>query len=726
MSLRLRTINPLPWLVAITFATALSGAAQESGNLDKRDLQIQKMPATPPLSHLPSIPRGYAVVIGVAKYEKLAPEDDLSFPETDADAIRQVLISKQGGAFPDANVRLLVGRDATLQNMREALEEWLPSHVQEQDRALVYFAGHGFVKGGRGYLAPWDVDPASPETTAYPMDLVGKDLESVKAKWKVLLVDACHSGKIVGESTDEAVNAQLAQLPSGFLNLTATGARESSYEDPRLGFGVFSYFVKKGLEGNADASPCDGVITAEELVDYVRREVSSYVRRYGKSQTPTDHERDYDNNMILGVNPRCVDTAQPPPAPLGSLIIEANMDGVEVFLDDADLGSVTKDKPLREPGLATGIHHVKGVKSGYEPVTKEVMVIPGQEQTVTLRIQYRREAKPAAMRLVDRGEALLFGKNSSLNPVAIYFHSSGQQKVSDLERARDLFREALREDPRYAKATFDLALTCQQLSDYDCALKGFQETLRTEPTYVEARLAYAGALIEEGDADEAIRQLREVISADPSNAWAHSQLSLACLNAVPVPDWPCVMQAADKSIALDSGSYEPYLWKADALRRVAASENDALKKSETYRIAADNYRTVLRMTNFKTPVPAKLAFYLGLPMGHRSHADRQVSYANDRQSALMGLCDSEDKLGNYLRALNYCSRAVEYDPKEPLSYWLLGNLYRDMFNSSPRRDYLLSARANYCKMIEINPDLEQSPHAETYVHKIDELLLRMK
>ena len=174
------------------------------------------------------------------------------------------------------------------------------------------------------------------------------------------------------------------------------------------------------------------MITAEELVDYVRREVSSYVKRYGKSQTPTDHDRDYDNNMVLGVNPGCVDTAQPSAAPLGSLIIEANMDGVEVFLDGTDLGPVTKDKPLRQPGLATGIHSVKGVKTGYEPVTKEIMVIPGQEQTVTLRIQYRREAKPTAMHLVDRGEALLFKKNSSFNPVAIYVHTSGQQNASDL------------------------------------------------------------------------------------------------------------------------------------------------------------------------------------------------------------------------------------------------------------------------------------------------------
>lgn len=720
MSLRLRTTN---WLTVASLAATLATAAQQPSNLGKRDLDIQALPAATVQKNMDSVPRGYAVVIGVAKYEKLDAEDNLSFPESDAENIREALISKQGGAFPDANVKLLVGRNATLQNIRQALEEWLPSQVQEQDRAVVYFAGHGFVKGGKGYLAPWDVDPASPDTTGYPMEMVGKDLQHLKAKWKVLLVDACHSGKIVGGSTDEAVNSELGQLPSGFLNLSATGARESSYEDPRLGYGVFSYFVKKGLEGNADTAPCDGVITAEELVDYVRREVSSYVKQYGKSQTPTDHDRDYDNNMVLAVNPRCIQTAQAAPAPLGSLTIEANMDGVEVYLDGNDLGPVTKDKPLRQPGLATGIHTVKGVKTGYEPVTKEVMVIPGQEQTVTLRIQFRRETKPAAMNLVNRGEALLFKKNSSFNPLAIYGHASGEQSSSDLKSARDLFSQALKEDPKFAQAAFDLALACQQLSDSECAQKEFQEALQLEPTDVEARLAYAGSLLDQGDADEAIRQLREVVRLDPNSAWAYSQLSLACLNNF---DWPCAIQSADQSVSIDSSDYEPLLWKADALRREAAAEKDPARKSDEYRNAADNYRSALRMTNYESPAPLKIAFFLGIPGARRAHADRQISYSSHRQFALLGLCESEDKLANYLQARDYCSRAIQYDPKEPMSYFLLGNVYRDMFNVTPQREYLLAARANYSKMIEINPDLDVSSHAQNYVRQIDQILPQMK
>lgn len=724
MSLRSRTINCACWLIVVSSVSIVTIAApQQPTNLGKRDLEIQQLPVATVEKNVNSVPRGYAVVIGVAKYEKLDPADNLSFPESDAENIREVLISKQGGAFPDSNVKLLVGRNATLQNIRQALEEWLPSQVQEQDRAVVYFAGHGFVKDGKGYLAPWDVDPDSPDTTGYPMDMVGKDLQHLKAKWKVLLVDACHSGKIVGGSTNEAVNTELSQLPSGFLNLTATGARQSSYEDPRLGYGVFTYFLKKGLEGNADTPPCDGVITAEELVDYVRREVSSYVKQYGKSQTPTDHDRDYDNNMVLGVDPRCIETAQAAPAPLGSLTIEANMDGVEVYLDGTDLGPVTKDKPIRQPGLSTGVHTVKGVKTGYEPVTKEVMVIPGQEQTVTLRIQFRREAKPTAINLVDHGEALLFKKNSGFNPLAIYGSASGQQKTGDLQEARNLFSQAVQDDPKYAKAAFDLGLACQQLSDSDCAQKEFKDALGLEPTYVEAHMAYAGSLLDQGDADEAIRQLREAIRLDPSNAFAYSQLSLACLNNL---DWPCAIQSADQSVAIDSHDYEPLLWKADALRREAAAEKDPARKLDDYRNAADSYRAALRMTDFETSAAVKVAFLLGIPGVRRAHADRQVSYSSHRQFALLGLCESEDKLANYEQARDYCSRAIAYDPKEPMSYFLLGNVYRDMFNVTPQREYLIAARENYSKMIAINPDLDVSSHAQNYVHQIDQLLPQMK
>jgi hypothetical protein len=301
-------------------------------------------------------------------------------------------------------VHRLIGPQATLQNIRRELEEWLPSVARESDRVVVYFAGHGLVKGSRGFLAPWDVDVQSPERTAYPMDLLGKVLaEKVKARWKVLLTDACHSGKITPETTDEAVDAQFSQLPKTFLTFSATREREKSYEDPALstGFGLFSYFLVQGLLGNADSSPCDGLITADELIEYVRGWVKRYARERGVSQTPNERG-DFDPNMVLGVSLKCAGAA-PPPDSLGTLVVETNMDSVEVYVDEKLVGAVNKSVPLSIPGLSTGLHTVKGVRKGYDPDTKEVMIVPGQQRSVMLRIQYAREYKKSSMDLVERG-----------------------------------------------------------------------------------------------------------------------------------------------------------------------------------------------------------------------------------------------------------------------------------------------------------------------------------
>jgi len=702
--------------------TQRAPATQDSNDLKDRDLQIRPLPSAN--DHPRVIPRGYALVVGVGKYEKLDPEDYLKFSESDAEAVYRVLISQQGGSFPAENVHKLIGSQATLHNLQHELEEWLPSVAKEQDRVIVYFAGHGFVKGGRGYVAPWDVDPSSPETTAYPMNELGAVLAGkVKARWKVLLTDACHSGKITPETTNEAVDAQFRELPSGFLTLTATREREKSYEDPNLstGFGIFSYFLVQGLQGSADNSPCDGVITADELIEYVRSEVRSYTRARGVSQTPTDHS-DFDNNMILGANPTCANSSLPPPVALGSIVVETNLDEVEVYLDDKLVGTVTKSKPLPLPGLATGIHTVKGVRTGYEPDTKEVMVVPGQERSVTLRIQYRREYKRSSINLVERGETLLFKSTSSFNPLSPYMPTT--QTHADLKKARDLFAQALKEDPNYAKAAFDLAMTCQLLSDDADMLKAFRLAVRIEPTYTEARVQFAGALIEEGDPDEAIRQLTEALRLEPNDDIAHSHLARAYLDK---GIWGRAIESADNAIQFRSRNEQAYLWKADALRRQAAEDADHSHRPAIYTQAVESYRHYLELTNFSSPVHEKLAYYfIGFGLGSRGHADRQIVYAYQRSLAFMGLCDCEDKLGNLQRASDYCQRAIKYDPEEPLAHFLLGNVYRDLFNRTKTRDYLVSARTNYARMVQINPDLELSRNARNYVEQIDQLLPMVK
>ena len=727
MSSALRTISLLLVVVSAALAAQQAPPGQKPEDLNKRDLELDRPTAEPESVRTPVIPRGYAVVIGIAAYQNLAASDNLQFPESDAQAIQRVLISKEAGAFPPENVHMLLGKQATLQNIRHELEEWLPGQAQDTDRVVVYFAGHGYVTGGRGYLAPCDVDPAHPETTGYPMALLGQVLtQKVKARWKVLLTDACHSGRITGETSDEAVNAQLGQMPSGFLNLTATGARERSFEDPSLstGFGVFTYFVVQALQGSADPAQCHGVVTAEDFVTYVRSQVSNYVkmRTQGESQTPSDHEHDYDNNMILAVDPACRNPGLPRVAPLGGIVIQANMDGVQVYLDDKLVGTVSKAKPLPLPGLSTGMHTVQGVREGYLPVTKQVMVVPGQQQSITLRIQYPRVYKPAAMDFVDRGKKLLFKQSSTINPLIVFNpkslgSESGHQTEADLKKARGLFEEALKEDPNYPEAAYDLALTCQLLSDTPAMLDAFRRAVKLDPTYVEAQVQFAGALIEEGDPDEAIRQLELAMAIDSRNDVAYSHLARAYLDK---GVWDRACDNAKKAIAINPANYEAYLWLADATRHTAA-ESDPSRRREIYVQAVDTYDSFVSQTNFVAPLHARLEkYFIGLGAGYTSHADRQASYAYQRSLAFIGLCDCEDKLGNLERAGNFCMRAIKYDSGDAYAYFFLANVYRDRYNQTLDCDDLRGARANYLKTTEINPNLDVvSANAQEYVKQID-------
>ncbi len=129
-----------------------SVAQDKPGNQTPRDLILA--PSNKPLQVKTVVPRGYALIVGISQYQNLDASKQLRFPESDAEAMYRVLINHEGGAFPAENVHFLKGPQATLANIKQELEVWLPSVAQPADRVVVYFAGHGFVQNGKGYLAP--------------------------------------------------------------------------------------------------------------------------------------------------------------------------------------------------------------------------------------------------------------------------------------------------------------------------------------------------------------------------------------------------------------------------------------------------------------------------------------------------------------------------------------------------------------------------------------------
>ena len=134
--------------------------------------------------------------------------------------------------------------------------------------------------------------------------------------------------------------------------------------------------------------------------------------------------------------------------------------------------------------------------------------------------------------------------------------------------------------------------------------------------------------------------------------------------------------------------------------RLAAASRTRHGSSRSMSSAREDYREFLDLTNFSSGIGAKLAFhFIGFGIGRRKHADRQGAYDSLRSSGFLGLCLSEQKVGNPLRARDYCQRALKHAPKDPIAYFLLGNINRDILQRAPvlrrpdGRAHLLRAHA---------------------------------
>lgn len=676
---------------------AMAALAQPPAQPPKqqRDLRFENEVKPPAPEAAPvTIPRSYALVIGIANYANLPASAQLQFSERDAEAIYSILISPEGGNFRAENVRKLIGPRATLENIRRELEQWLPSVTADDDRVLIYFAGHGFVHQGRGYLAPYDIHPERIAATGYPMDDLGKVFGSqIKGKWKVLLTDSCHSGAITPADDAAFLNKRLLDLNRNLFSLTASRDRERSFESAEWGggHGIFTYYVVKGLEGLADENN-DGIVTADELAEYVRRNVREAT---GGQQNPTSDRGSFDASMLLAYLPSGVAPGSPPAPKFGTLIIESNMDGVEVFVNGKSAGVVNKNAPLRLPGLPPGVVTIRGVKMGYEPDgPREEMVYPGQESTVSLKIMIPRRRPRAA---VDKFDDALE-----------QYNRGGQDAY---RRAAALFEQAFQIDPTYSQAALYLGRTYDALYDQETADKWYRKAIEIDPDYLEARASYGGMLLGMGNVDEAIRQFNLVTQRDRKHtlAW-YLQAQAYRMKEM----YRESIESARRAIQIAPQNAEAHFWLAESLRMSG-------KPAES----TPEYLAYLKLSDFDSKLAGKLNYYVGgflIGYGRKKRAAQRDIWKDLRSLAYFGLCENAKNLKNYMEAIGYCRQAVNYDPQDAFAYYLLGLNYAYQAQQAGSLEMLAAARRSFQQMLDLNPDLAESEYARKNLASIDQAL----
>jgi hypothetical protein len=205
----------------------------------------------------------YALIIAVEEFnETFSQEYEEDAIDDGAIAFYNQLIQYN---WSEDNVKLLLNENATKQDIKNAITEWLDEKEDENDVVLYYFSGHSWKvpilkrRYGNTYSFPYDIYDnlfSDDKITDKELDSWLDELES---KHMALIMDTCYSGRMK------------ALVQTGRILLAAGGKRILCpvSGDVKLGTGIFSFFLMQGFDGVADINN-DGWVTAEEAFRYAR------------------------------------------------------------------------------------------------------------------------------------------------------------------------------------------------------------------------------------------------------------------------------------------------------------------------------------------------------------------------------------------------------------------------------------------------------------------------
>lgn len=233
----------------------------------------------------------YALIVGIDNYTDNTHFIPLTFAQTDALALYQLLIDPERGGWLPENVIYLAGEAATRDEIESQLRELCLVRAQEDALILLYFAGHVFFDPATwdGYLALPATSLERPATGLHIPSLVDHYLSHARAAQILTILDVYRTGAGWQQKTrsDQALFGQaLNGLPQGKGRVILTSGRVANLSTQlESGHGTFMARLLDALEGEA-ANPRTGRITLGTLYDYfdetLEREASAYPQKFGQ------------------------------------------------------------------------------------------------------------------------------------------------------------------------------------------------------------------------------------------------------------------------------------------------------------------------------------------------------------------------------------------------------------------------------------------------------------
>ena len=229
-----------------------------------------------------------AIIIGIQDYKRLPRAE---FANEDARAFNEY--ARRGlGIRPD-NIKVLLDAEADVVDILKAFTNWLPAKVnKDKTEVYVFFSGHGLPSDdGKLYLLPHGVDKDLLEKTSVGQKELVAALQAAKPKSVTMFIDSCYSGQARGGETlavfarPVSLKVEETAYPANFTVISASANSQISSASPELKHGIFSYYLMKGMEGDADDNK-DGKITIGEMQGYLADKVPRHAMKMNRKQEP--------------------------------------------------------------------------------------------------------------------------------------------------------------------------------------------------------------------------------------------------------------------------------------------------------------------------------------------------------------------------------------------------------------------------------------------------------
>ncbi|MEK7858893.1 MAG: ankyrin repeat domain-containing protein [Elusimicrobiota bacterium] len=274
------------WLKGARPGLAASAAPRPAQRPRVSEQTVYSSDVDKPGYKAPPNPDNYAVLVGIEDYADLPPAQ---FAERDAAAVREHLVAL---GYPLRNIVLVAGARASRAGLVKNVENWLPKNVNERSTVFFYYSGHGAPDpaSGDAYLVPADGDPQYLEETAYPIKRLYEKLSALKAKRIIVVLDSCFSGaggrSVLAKGTRPLVNKiEFGAAATGrVVSMTASKADQISGSLEEQGHGLFTYYLLRGLNGDAKAK--GGEVTVRSLYEYLSPNVQDAAHRANREQKP--------------------------------------------------------------------------------------------------------------------------------------------------------------------------------------------------------------------------------------------------------------------------------------------------------------------------------------------------------------------------------------------------------------------------------------------------------